>query len=168
MLNLKQAKRFLSALSYSLVIVLATLSSAQATSSGSTKQNIVIKLDEFTKSAAGWRQSEDEWYPVCMALGLGNNLLGTKQNPKVTLFLNLSGVYLADGAEPLDNKYCNKDKSLEQLWNGFQAAGGQIMVCPGCAKTAGLAEANLREGAKMGDHESVGKLFLKANKVIDY
>lgn len=166
MLNLKQAKRFLSTLSYSLVIVLATLSSAQATSSGPAQQSIVVKLDTFTKG--DWSQSADEWHSVCMALGLGNNLLGAKKKPKVTLFLNLEGVYLADGAEPLDNKFCNMDKSLEQLWNGFQAAGGQIMVCPGCAKTAELDEANLREGAKMGDHESVGKLFLKADKVIDY
>jgi sulfur relay (sulfurtransferase) complex TusBCD TusD component (DsrE family) len=103
-----------------------------------------------------------------MALGLGNNLLGTKKKPKVTLFLNLSGVYLADAMEPLDNKTCNMGKSLEQLWNGFQAAGGKVMVCPGCAKTAGLEKNALREGAKMGDQESVGNLFLKADKVIDY
>lgn len=162
---LKQAKLFLSTFSYSLVIVLAVLSSAHAGSSGSARQSIVIKLDEFTKGT--WSQSANEWHPVCMALGLGSNLLGAKKKPQVTLFLNLEGVYLADVMETLSDKQCGM-KSLDTLWTDFQSVGGQIMVCPGCAKTAGLTEADLREGAKMGDHESVGNLFLDAQKVIDY
>ena len=103
-----------------------------------------------------------------MALGLGTHLLGEKKKPKVTLFLNMEGVYLADGMEPLDNKMCGMMGSVDTFWKAFQSAGGQVMVCPGCAKIAGLEEADLREGAKMGDHKSVGRLFLGADKVIDY
>lgn len=164
---LKQTKLDLFMLSYSLIIALAVLSSpAQAGSNAAARQSIVVKLDHFTTGA--WSQSANEWHSACMALGLGNNLLETEKKTKVTLFLNLEGVFLADAMEPLDNKVCGMMGSIETLWTEFQAAGGQVVVCPGCAGIAGLEEADLREGAKMGDEDSIEMLFLKADKVIDY
>ncbi|MBK8814294.1 MAG: DsrE family protein [Methylococcaceae bacterium] len=129
------------------------------------KQSVVVKLDSFARGS--WMQSADEWHSVCMALGLSNNLLDSKKKPNVTLFVNLEGVYLADSLEPLDNKQCGM-ANVDMMLKSFQSAGGKVLVCPGCAAIAGLTATDLREGAVMGTADSVEKLFLKADKVIDY
>ena len=148
------------------MFLITATSVAQAKASHASQQAIVIKLDQFEKGP--WFQSEMEWHSACMALGLVNNLLATKKKPSVTLFLNLQGVFLADAMEPIENKQCGMMGSLDKLWNQFRKAGGKVMVCPGCAKIAGLEQDDLREGSVLGNHHSVGSLFLRANKVIDY
>jgi predicted peroxiredoxin len=117
---------------------------------------IVFKIDHGT----------DDLHAVVMALKLSKMILDQKQD--VTLFLNLEGVRIADKKQPMGLKWGASDKTVEELYNDFVTAGGQVLVCPHCAHVAGLSKQDLRKGAKIAEEKEVADLFVKADKVIDY
>jgi len=43
-----------------------------------------------------------------------------------------------------------------------------VVVCPHCAQAAGLDEANLRAGARIGTDEEVGQILMNADVIMDY
>jgi sulfur relay (sulfurtransferase) complex TusBCD TusD component (DsrE family) len=143
-----------------------------AGSDRSARQEIVVKLD----SVEGYQDSYppqlgggQAWYPACMALNIGNNLLDARKKPRVTLFLNLDAVFLADASNPLiGSQTCMGTATVEDALEQFIAGGGKVVVCPGCAARAGLGAGDLREGTTLGSMESIEALFLRADKVIDY
>jgi len=145
--------------------VAVAMAAVPATAAGA--QPIVIKLDNFERGS--WQQSPSDWHPVCMALGLGTMLREEKPKARVTLFLNLGAVFLADAAESLGDKNCGVMMgTVASKWAAFLNAGGTVVVCPGCASVAGLSAGSLRQGATLGTMDEVHHLFVKAAKVIDY
>lgn len=116
---------------------------------------IIIHLSQFG----------DNLHAVNMALKIGTAL--RESRARVTLFLDLEGVRLADKGQPLSLKW-GTGKTVGELFTDFVNAGGATLVCPHCAKAAGLVEKNLRKGVKITTEEALAKLILKADKIMDY
>ena len=139
------------------------------------RQNIVVKLDTF--DAATWEDpvaGGHNWQAACMAMGLANHMLGKKRGPfytnQVTLFLNLGAVELADTLDVPDLSIftCSNGRNLQQFWDNLVSKGVSIVVCPGCAVIGGVTPDIVRDGAHIGDMSSMQRLFLEADKVIDF
>jgi sulfur relay (sulfurtransferase) complex TusBCD TusD component (DsrE family) len=137
-------------------------------------QNIVVKLDHF--DAINWEDpfpGGHNWQPACMALMMADHMLGEKVGEHytnhVTLFLNLQGVELADTdtASDLSGFTCLMG-TLQEGWDNLVGKGVDIAVCPGCAIIGGITEETLRDGAYLTTMDDVSRIFLKADKVIDY
>ncbi|MBI1340516.1 signal peptide-domain containing protein [bacterium] len=118
-------------------------------------QKAIVHLGSFT----------DDLHSAFMALSLGTNMV--KSGAKVTLFLDREGVRLADSKERGDLKWGDSGP-VSAAFSEFVAAGGEVVVCPHCAMLAGVEEANLRAGARMGTPDSIAALFLAADKVVDF
>ena len=94
---------------------------------------------------------------------LANMLLG--DGDRVVLFLNESGVAMADGraAKPI-----LREKSLERLneeFASFVKAGGAVVVCPHCAKLSGLKPGSVANGAKIGSEMEIKEMLAAADRV---
>ena len=137
-----------------LVCLMALAVPAWATQNNS--QNILIKVGSGT----------NDLHPPFMAFKIGKLLL--EKNQEVTVFLNLEAVRLADKGQPLNLKWGTGRKDLLDLFEGFVQKGGKIVICPHCAKAAGVKQENLRSGAIFGNEAIMADLFLRADKVIDY
>ncbi|MFB1487633.1 MULTISPECIES: DsrE family protein [unclassified Thiocapsa] len=57
---------------------------------------------------------------------------------------------------------------LIDLVTQFLDVGGRVVVCPLCWLSRGYSETDLLDGAEIGTPETVGPLFLGAQKVIDF
>jgi len=78
--------------------------------------------------------------PACVALQLGTGLL--RAGSRVTIFATLGGVGIANAVTyesdvpPQCNAFVNgvleDDVPLDQILDGYLAAGGEILVCPLC------------------------------------
>jgi predicted peroxiredoxin len=119
------------------------------------EQKVFVKLDHFT----------DDLHSVYMALKLANGLQQTENH--VTLFLNLEAVRLADSRHPLELGW-GPNKSLAPLYQAFINGGGQILVCPHCAKAAGLDAEDIREGAQIAEDNQVIEALNAADKTLSY
>ncbi len=132
------------------------------------KQHIVVKLDHF--DAVNWEDpfpGGHNWQPVCMAFGIANRVLSEKNH--VTLFLNLQGVELADTDNGSDlSSFACLNGNLQEGWDNLVNKGVEIAVCSGCAEIGGITEETLREGAYLTTMDDVSRIFLNADKVIDY
>ncbi len=132
------------------------------------KQHIVVKLDHF--DAVNWEDpfpGGHNWQPVCMAFGIANRVL--TENNHVTLFLNLQGVELADTDNGSDlSAFTCLNGNLQESWDNLVNNGVEIAVCSGCATIGGITEETLREGAYLTTMDDVSRIFLKADKVIDF
>lgn len=120
-------------------------------------QKILVKLGTGT----------NDLHAAVMALSLANGLQSA--GAKVTLFLNLEAVRLADTRQPNDLVWGMKGHSISHLYDNFVKAGGKVLVCPHCAKVAGLSSKNLRKGAQIADSDhSVVDAILDADKILSY
>jgi len=81
---------------------------------------------------------------VAVPLALANNALAMGNN--VVIWLTLEAVKLAKkgGAEGLQPK---SFPAVTELLENFISAGGQIGVCPPCAKTYGISDEDFVENA---------------------
>lgn len=158
----------------SMFMLMSCFGNAQAMNPNK-RQSIVIKLNSF--DAANWEDpvvGGHNWQPVCMAMGLANQMLGRKIGQKyaneVTIFLNLGAVELADTHDVPDLSIftCSSGNNLQQYWDNLVSKGVSIMVCPGCAAIGGITPDLVRTGAHMGNMTGVQQLFLRADKIIDY
>ena len=124
----------------------------------STALRVFMKLDQGT----------NDLHAVLMALKISEGLVD--KGAKVTLFLNLEGVRIADVRQPLDLSWgMGGGHSALHLYEQFVQKGGVVLVCPMCAKNAGLDQKNLRKGAKIADSiNEITEAVLKADKVIGY
>ena len=129
-------------------------------------------------AAAGWAehhegeavvvhlsQSTNDLHAASMALKLGTAL--QKSGAKVTLFVDLEGVRIADVRQPLDLRWGNSPP-IGELYQGFVESGGKVLVCPHCAAAAGLDAKSLRKGAKIGSSEDIVNVLRGASKILDY
>ena len=135
-----------------IVIAIALLGSANA-SSHNDEQSIVIHLSNYT----------NDLHSVNMALKIGHML--SESGSSVTLFLDLEGVRLVDKHQPQKLTWGTGD-SIEALYNQFINAGGSVLVCPHCAKAAGVTD--LRKGAVIADKDSLVNAITSADKILDY
>jgi sulfur relay (sulfurtransferase) complex TusBCD TusD component (DsrE family) len=151
----------LSVLAIGLVLSVAAISASHANAESpfkqrpSATQSIVIHLGHST----------DDIHAADMALHMGANLLN--HHARVTLFLDREGVRLADSRLPIETLTWS-DNSIAEDFEAYIEAGGQVLVCPGCAANAGLTSALLRTGAVMGTPDTVAAAILGADKVIDF
>lgn len=140
-----------------LVVLLTLVAAGRALAQpeAAPAQRIVVHLGHYS----------DDLHAANMALGLASLL--RKAGAEVTLFLDLEGARLADGRVPHDLRW-GHGAPVGESYEAFVAAGGAVVVCPHCAQAAGLDAANLRKGARIASDADVTKLFLEADKVIDY
>lgn len=139
------------------VSVLAETATPVATVT-SEKQVIVVHLSKFTS----------DLHAAMMAIKLAKAL--QEKGAGVTLFLDLEGVRAADNRQPQDLSWGNAEgHSFSHMYDAFLKAGGQVLVCPHCAKFAGITPDSLRAGAKIAkDASEIADLMMSASKVLDY
>lgn len=141
----------------SLVVPMVVSAGASDMKSGTEKQDIVVHLSNFT----------NDLHASFMAFKLGTAL--ENQNANVTVFLDLEGVRVADKKQPQTLIWGPGGTSdFAAVYDAFIKAGGKVLVCPHCAKSAGVSESDLRDGAKLGTIQEISKLLLSADKVLDY
>lgn len=119
-------------------------------------QQVVVHLSHFT----------DDLHRCFMALEVATAL--QQSGAQVTLFLDLEGVRLAERRQLLDMTWGSSQTPLATHYEDFTAAGGKVVLCPHCAKSARIGDMALKRYAEIGTKESIVKLLLGANKVMDY
>ena len=143
-----------------LIALLLALPVSPAFAQGAAKepQKVFLKLDHGT----------DDLHAVLMALKISEGLVS--RGAKVTLFLNLEAVRLADKRQPIDLRWgLEGGHSAQHLFEAFVKKGGSILVCPMCAKNAGITDADLRAGARIAASiDEITDAFLAADKSMDY
>lgn len=142
-------KKLLSIVSIVLVMVMSPVSADKH----QANDNMLIHLSTYT----------NDLHAVSMALKIGRML--SMNEVSVTMFLDLEGVRLADQNQPQDLAWGSGD-TIEKLYTGYVEAGGKVLVCPHCAKAAGVED--LREGAAIADKKTMLMIFKNADKILDY
>ena len=133
------------------------LSLATESTAKPSAQKVFMKLDHGT----------DDLHAVLMTFKIAENLV--KKGSKVTLFLNLEGVRIADKRQPIDLKWgMEGGHSAQHLYDSFVKNGGTILVCPMCAKNVGITGKELRTGAKLTNEDEISSALLEADKSLSY
>ncbi|RCS54623.1 signal peptide-domain containing protein [Bremerella cremea] len=129
---------------------------APAKQDSATSQAAVVHLSHFT----------DDLHRASMGLKIAN--LMQENGVATTLFLDIEGARIGDTRQSLDVVWGASDTTLAKLYNDFVANGGVVVVCPHCAKAAGLDAQHLRKGAIIATQGDIVDLFVTADKVVDY
>jgi predicted peroxiredoxin len=137
------------------VLALSGSGFAQQASPATGQQKIVVHLKHFT----------DDLHAAFMAVKLAGAL--KDEGADVTMFVDLEGVGLADSRQPQDLRW-GHSRALSDYYAAWVKKGGRVLVCPHCAKAAGLQAGSLREGAKIGTEQEVAALLISADKILDY
>jgi len=119
-------------------------------------QQVVVHLSHFT----------DDLHRCFMALEVATLL--QKSGAEVTLFLDLEGVRLAERRQTLDMTWGSSTTPLSQHYDGFTEANGKVVLCPHCAKSARLGDMGLKRNAEIATEQSLAKMLLAADKILDY
>lgn len=119
-------------------------------------QQIVVHLSHFT----------DDLHRCFMALEVAT--LMQKSGAEVTLFLDLEGVRLVERRQLLNMTWGSSTTSLADHYDSFTEANGKVVLCSHCAKSARLGEMGLKRNAEIGTEETVAKMLLAADKILDY
>lgn len=135
--------------------VLLACSAGPAPAQAGSKQKVVVHLTQYT----------DNLHAVKMAVHLA--YLMQTMGAEVTMLLDLEGVRLADTRQPGELIW-GKGEPISKELAAFVKAGGQMLLCPHCSEHTGLTTANLRPGARIGQHGELAKVILAADKVLDY
>lgn len=144
-----------STLSIALCALIVILGALPAWAAHHEGEKTVVHLSKFG----------NDLHAVSMALKLG--IAMQQAGSSVTLFVDLEGVRLADQGQNLALRW-GEGAPIEELYDGFIAAGGKVLVCPHCAAAAGIDGESLRNGATMGTTESITKILSEAVKILDY
>ncbi|QDV24649.1 DsrE family protein [Aureliella helgolandensis] len=126
-----------------------------ATSTEKTQQ-VVVHLSHFT----------DDLHRCFMALKVASLL--QEHGAEVTIFLDLEGVRLAERRQLLDLTWGQDSPPLSEHYDKFIDAGGKLVLCPHCAKSARIGSGALKRHAAIATMPSLAKLLLDADKVMDY
>lgn len=120
------------------------------------QQQVVVHLSHFT----------DDLHRCFMALKVAN--LMQEHGASVTIFLDLEGVRLAERRQQLNLTWGTDSPPLSEHYDNFINAGGKIVLCPHCAKSARIGDGALKRNAELATMPSLGKLLMEADKIIDY
>lgn len=145
--------------------VLIALAAAVAFSFAAVTPAVASQHDGPQKIVVHLSHATDDLHAASMALSIATAL--KKAGAEVSLFLDLEGVRLADSRLPDDLRW-GRGPTVAERFASFIEAGGSVVLCPHCARNAGLDASSLRKGAKIGTEASVPALFLAADKVLDY
>jgi predicted peroxiredoxin len=118
--------------------------------------NIVVHIGHAT----------DDLHSASMGMSLARML--QNKGASVTVFLDREGVRIADDDMPKDLGWGAKADPVVEIMSDFVKAGGQVVLCPHCAAAAGIDASDLADGARIASEDDVAKLFLEADRVIDY
>ena len=121
---------------------------------------------EATSSVVHLSQGTNDLHAVTMGLSIATELAKQPES-KVTLFLDLEGVRVADRRTPGDLRW-GASKTLAELYDAFVGAGGEVLVCAHCASAGGLTAEQLRAGARIGSNGEVAARILAADRILDY
>lgn len=124
--------------------------------SSASPQKVVVHLSHFT----------DDLHRCFMALKLAT--LMQKSGADVSLFLDLEGVRLAERRQPLDMTWGSSPTPLSKHYENFTSAGGKVVLCPHCAKSAQIGDMGLKRLAEIGTEGSLGQMLMRADKILDY
>jgi sulfur relay (sulfurtransferase) complex TusBCD TusD component (DsrE family) len=136
-----------------LVLLGLLLTAVTATPGVAQQKQVVVHIGQYS----------NDLHSMAMGLGLANNL--QEAGAQVTVFLDREAVRIADRGQPY---LVYGDTDTEALMTSFIDGGGAVVVCPHCAMLGGVEASELREGMTLGTMESVARLFLDADLVIDY
>ena len=132
-------------------------------------QNIVVHLKRHINDLQGAQIA------IRLATVLESQELSEGRPDNVTVFLTLQGPRLIDPANPQDLVFGSAPETLEQVVEGFLAAGGTIYACPLCATEIGLNpgdellyEDDYPDQVKIAGGPDIVKTFLCAHKVLDF
>ena len=120
------------------------------------KQHVVVHLSHFT----------DDLHRCFMAFKLAG--LMKKAGAEVTIFLDLEGVRVAERRQQLDMTWGSSSTTLTELYQRFTEAGGKVILCPHCAKSARIGDMGLKRYAQIGTENSLGTMLIEADKILDY
>jgi len=160
-------RRYLGAFIFALALgITAPVIAASTASAESTGSEMVANKTSSQKILVHLGRWTNDLHSAHMALRIGTNLL--MHGATVTLFLDREGVRMAALTQPLD-ELTWAGATMQEDWDNFVAAGGKILVCPGCAKDAGLTDqSQLRAPAVLGTMDAIAAAILGARKIIDY
>ncbi len=119
-------------------------------------QQIVVHLSHFT----------DDLHRCFMALKMANLL--QEHGAEVTIFLDLEGVRLAERRQLLNLTWGIDSPPLSEHYDNFINAGGKLVLCPHCAKSARIGDGALKRNAEVATLPSLGMLLMEADKIMDY
>lgn len=120
------------------------------------EQAIVVHLSHFT----------DDLHRTFMALKTADLLVGDKV--KVTLYLDLEAVRLAERRRDLEVTWGKSPTTLAEIYTRFTDKGGRVLVCPHCAHGARVEPMGARAHALIATEDELRTMWLEADKVIDY
>jgi predicted peroxiredoxin len=143
-------------LMFTTLALLATFQSVRASESDSGPQRVVVHLSSFT----------EDLHRCFMALKVAGMM--QENGAMVTIFLDLEGVRLAPRREKLDMTWGSNPTKLSEHYDKFVSAGGKIVLCPHCAQSSHIGDGGLKRNAEIGTPQSLGKMLMDADKVIDY
>jgi len=105
--------------------------------------------------------TSDDEHRATMALGFSKAQLD--RGHPVTIWLNDKGVFLVSKSHA--EKYASEQKAIQELL----AKGATVITCPMCMKHFGISEADLLEGAKVGNPDMTGAaLFADGAKALSW
>ena len=102
----------------------------------------------------------DETWAAGMAIHFAEKAI--ERGHKVTIFLNVSAVHLAD-ISIIHGTHGPKNKTVQELISGIQKKGAQIIVCGGCMKKAGIMKNQLLDGVVVGNADVVFPAVFEGN-----
>lgn len=117
---------------------------------------VVVHLSHFT----------DDLHRCFMAFKVAQ--LMQAHGAEVTVFLDLEGVRLAERRQNLDLTWGADSPPLSEHYDKFTGAGGKVVLCPHCAKSARIGDMSLKRNAEIATEQSLGKMLVEADKIMDY
>lgn len=151
-----QMRFVLSSLAAMTFMLASTLGHAEDPKKGAEAQQVVVHLSHFT----------DDLHRCFMALKVSG--LMQEHGAKVTLFLDMEGVRLAQRRQELSFTWGKDSPTLSDYYDKFIEGGGKVVLCPHCAKSAHVSGGGLRRNAEIATMPSLGKMLIDADKIMDY
>lgn len=107
---------------------------------------------------------DDERSSVAWSVANG----GLKSGLEVTMFLTSNGVdWARKGAA--ERAHLNPfDPSIKEMMDSFRDGGGDILVCPPCAKVRGYEEADLLDGVTVVGSTAVHDLIKQGAATLSF
>ncbi len=96
----------------------------------------------------------DDTWNACKAISFAKKK-SLDRGHKTVIWLNARGIYLADKRRVSESPNLFDNKTLTQALQSFVKAGGEVYGCKICAKKAGLKQADLIEGVKLGKEDVI-------------
>lgn len=128
----------------------------QPPASTQTSQHILIHMKEYIAGI----------HETYMGLELADRL--QRDGAKVTVWLELQAVRLADDRVTRGMNPKPGSRAFSEIYKSFIDHGGRILVCHHCAGMQDLDQEHLRTGAKFVGVDEVARAVLEADKILDY